>query len=173
MPRRRLMSSPDSTFAPERPPPDPDLLRRVESVNRDLMKFVRQIRTASGPVRAKLQQDMRERLESERQVLLGAHRVLPETLRHYAVTFTEVQWMLDAWIAATAHEAEDRHELRRDFLDVAARMLGEMEVLRAPDPADQSTARRPGWWSAITRGLRTNKPAASKSAPDSGLPDGI
>lgn len=167
------MSAPDSTFAPERRPfPDADLLQRVESVNRDLMKFVRQIRTATGPLRAKLQQDMRDRLESERHALLGSHSVLPETLRHYAVTFTEVQWMLDAWIAATKREAEDRHELRRDFLDVAARMLGEMEVLRAPDPADASAARRPGWWSAITRGLRASAIASkSKSASDSSLPE--
>ena len=166
------MPAPDSILPPQpRALPDPDLLQRVESVNHALMKFVRQIRTASGPMRAKLQQDMRQRLEAERQVLLGSHLVLPEPLRHYAVTFTEVQWMLDAWIDATKHEADDHHELRRDFLDVAARMLGEMEVLRAPDPAEQSSGRRPGWWSAITRGLRTSR--ASESSSDSRLPEGF
>ena len=166
------MSAPDSTLPPERrAPADPDLLERVESVNSDLMTFVRQIRTASGSARAQLQQDMRDRLESERRALLGSHQVLPETLRHYAVTFTEVQWMLDSWIDATNRETEDRHELRREFLDVAARMLGEVEVLRAPDPALQSPARRPGWWAAITRGLR---PAADSqaSSEDSSLPQG-
>lgn len=148
------MSDPDSLPPePPRAPPDPDLIERVERVNTDLMKFVRQVRTASPPVRTRLQLDMRERLERQRRDLLGRHSVLPELLRHYAVTFTEVQWMLDVWIDACAREV-DEPLLRREFLDVASRMLGELEVLRAPDPALEPPARRPGWWSALTRGLR-------------------
>lgn len=151
------MSASDSTPPePPRAPPDPDLIERVERVNTDLMKFVRQVRTASPPVRTRLQLDMRERLERERRALLGRHSVLPELLRHYAVTFTEVQWMLDVWIDASAREV-DEPLLRREFLDVATRMLGELEVLRAPDPALDPPARRPGWWSAITRGLRSGE----------------
>ena len=163
------MSAPDPSPPPPRPPADPEILERVERVNTDLMKFVRQVRTASAPVKAKLQQDMRERLESERLALLGNHRVLPESLRHYAVTFTEVQWMLDVWIEATQRES-DESELRREFLDVATRMLGEMEVLRQPDPALDPPTRKPGWWSAITRGLRSGN-GDDEPPPDPRMPD--
>ncbi|RDH95370.1 hypothetical protein DES46_11427 [Caldimonas thermodepolymerans] len=135
-----------------RPQPDPAMLERAERVNNDLMKFVRQVRTATGPVRVKLQHDMRERLEAERAALLGGG-VIPEPLRHYAVTFTEVQWLLDVWIEATERNGDDQ-EFRRDFIDVATRMLGELEVLRQPDPALHPPGRKPSWWSAITRGLR-------------------
>jgi hypothetical protein len=163
------MSASDSHPPDEspRPPPDPELIERVERVNTDLMKFVRQVRTASPPVRTRLQLDMRERLERERRALLGRHSVLPESLRHYAVTFTEVQWMLDVWIDASAREV-DEPLLRREFLDVATRMLGELEVLRPPDPALDPPARRPGWWSAITRGLRAGdaEPPRRTEDPD-------
>ena len=155
------MSGSDSIPPSSRQPPDPEVLERAERVNADLMKFVRQVRTASVPVRARLQQDMREHLETERTALLGQSSVLPEALRHYAVTFTEVQWMLDAWIDATARNADD-HDLRREFLDVATRMLGELEVLRQPDPSMDPPGRRPGWWAAITRGLR---PTTSADSP--------
>jgi hypothetical protein len=133
-----------------RPPPDRTVLERAERVNNDLMKFVRQVRTATGPVRAKLQQDM-----------------IPETLRHYAVTFTEVQWLLDVWIEATERNKDDQ-EYRHDFIDVATRMLGELEVLRQPDPALDPPGRKPGWWSAITRGLRPGEAAEGR---DPGDPD--
>jgi hypothetical protein len=160
------MSGPDSTPPPSRLPPDPEVLERAERVNSDLMKFVRQVRTASPPVQVRLQQDMRERLEAERTALLGNSSVLPESLRHYAVTFTEVQWMLDAWIDATARNADD-DDLKREFLDVATRMLGELEVLRQPDPMMDPPGRRPGWWSAITRGLR---PGAPQGGPEPSRP---
>ncbi|MCM5682614.1 hypothetical protein M8A51_24040 [Schlegelella sp. S2-27] len=150
-----------------RPPPDRTVLERAERVNNDLMKFVRQVRTATGPVRAKLQQDMRARLEAERAALLGGQHVIPETLRHYAVTFTEVQWLLDVWIEATERN-KDEQEYRHDFIDVATRMLGELEVLRQPDPALDPPGRKPGWWSAITRGLR---PGESTEGRDPGDPD--
>lgn len=157
--------APDDDDPPPAPrqPPDPSVIERAERINSELMKFVRQARTASPPVRAKLQHQMRERLEAERAALLGNRPVLPEALRHYAVTFTEVQWLLDAWIATTEREA-DELEVRRDFIDVATRMLGEIEVLRQPDPVLDPPERRPGWWSALTRGLRadeTGEPAAS------------
>ncbi|WKB51226.1 hypothetical protein [Eleftheria terrae] len=151
---------------PPRIPPDPAVIERAERINSDLMKFVRQVRTATGPVRAKLQQDMRQRLEAERSVLLGGQQVIPETLRHYAVTFTEVQWLLDVWIEATERNSDDL-EFRRDFIDVATRMLGELEVLRQPDPALDPPSRKPGWWAAITRGLR---PASPGGAASPGLP---
>ena len=54
------------------------------------------------------------------------------------------------------------------FVDVATRMLGELEVLRQPDPALDPPGRRPGWWSAITRGLR---PGEAGEARDPGDPD--
>ncbi|MCW7538392.1 hypothetical protein OOT46_11130 [Aquabacterium sp. A7-Y] len=151
--------------SPPRVPPDPAVLERAERINSDLMKFVRQVRTASGPVRAKLQQDMRARLEAERMVLLGGQQVIPETLRHYAVTFTEVQWLLDVWIEATERERDDQ-ESRHDFIDVATRMLGELEVLRQPDPALDPPGRKPGWWAAITRGLRPGEPAERLPPPE-------
>ncbi|GIX24587.1 MULTISPECIES: hypothetical protein [Caldimonas] len=161
------MSDPDAP-APEPPrsQPDPELIERVERVNTDLMKFVRQVRTASPPVRTRLQLDLRERLERQRRDLLGRHSVLPVELRHYAVTFTEVQWMLDVWIDACAREV-DEPLLRREFMDVASRLLGELEVLRAPDPALDPPARRPLWWSALTRGLHTE----GDEPPRSGEPD--
>lgn len=162
------MAPDDDTPPAPRPPPDPSVIERVERINADLLKFVRQARTASPPVRAKLQQDMRERLEAERTALLGRQSVLPEALRHYAVTFTEVQWLLDAWIATTAREA-DELEVRRDFIDVATRMLGELEVLRQPDPAMNPPGRSPGWWSAITRGLQAgtgDEPPCALDEPD-------
>ncbi|AKJ32227.1 hypothetical protein [Caldimonas brevitalea] len=150
---------------PPRAPPDPLVIERAERINADLMKFVRQVRTATGPVRAKLQQDMRERLEAERAAMLGGQHVLPETLRHYAVTFTEVQWLLDAWIEATQRNTGDDQELRHDFIDVATRMLGELEVLRQPDPVLDPPGRKPGWWAAITRGLRP-EPGGPPPEPD-------
>ena len=137
------------------------MMERVERVNNDLMRFVRQIRTANPLVRAKLQQDMKQHLESERKFLLGpTHQSVPESLRHYAVTFTEVQWMLDAWIEATNLDQDDR-DLKREFLDAATRMLGEMEVLRAPDPTVELINRRPAWWGALAKGFQS-----SISAPD-------
>ncbi len=162
--------APDEDDVPpsRRQPPDPSVIERAERINSELMKFVRQARTASPPVRAKLQQDMRERLEAERAALLGGQSVLPEALRHYAVTFTEVQWLLDAWIATTAREA-DELEVRQDFIDVATRMLGEIEVLRQPDPVLDPPERRPGWWSALTRGLESDagaEPASPWDEPD-------
>lgn len=156
---------------PSRPPADPIVVERAARVSADLMKFVRQVRSVSAPVRGKLQRDMRERLEAERRALLGSQAVLPESLRHYAITFTEVQWMLDAWITATERENDDQ-ECRRDFIEVATRMLGETEVLRQPESAAAATAARPGWWSALTRGLRADSRSAQPlRPPQPALPD--
>ena len=162
-----MSEDPPSPPAP-RPPPDKAVLERAERVNNDLMKFVRQVRTATGPVRALVPLDWRGGGAAAPAALLGGQHVIPETLRHYAVTFTEVQWLLDVWIEATERNKDDQ-EFRRDFIDVATRMLGELEVLRQPDPALDPPGRKPGWWSAITRGLRPEESAEGRRQGDPDL----
>lgn len=107
----------------------------VQRWGRELRQLLRQLRVAPQETRVGLCLQLRERLETARTSLLGSSSRIPEPLRHYAVSLTEVQWLLDAWIAG----GEDETQLRHDFFEAASRLFDDEEL-------DQAPSRPPTWW---------------------------
>ncbi|TXH34555.1 MAG: hypothetical protein E6Q92_12835 [Burkholderiaceae bacterium] len=89
-------------------------------------------------------------LAARREAVLGQQAVVPKTLMRYAVNLTEVQWMLDEWLAAVEGDQIRLSALRRkEFLAAATRLLGDAEVLGRP--SDEPRHRKPpSWWRALS-----------------------
>ena len=99
---------------------------------------------------------LRDRLEAGRAMLLGPYSRLPAPLRHYAVSLTEVQWLLDAWIAGA--RTEDGAQLRHDFFQAAWSLFETCKARPEPRPNPRSAglnrwpARLLNWWHAVRGG---------------------
>lgn len=128
----------------------------MQQLGAELRQLLRQLRAAPQGGRATLQLHLRERLEMGRLLLLGRHSHLPASLRHYAVSLTEVQWLLDAWIAG----GDDEAQLRRDFFHAASRLFDDEEA------ESEARARTP-WWTRWREALLRLWPAGR--AAGSGL----
>lgn len=133
-------------------PPVPTELRGpMQQLGAELREVLRQLRAAPQPTAAGLRLDLRERLEAARAALIGGRSRIPAALRHYAVSLTEVQWLLDAWIAGSETGSEDEALLQRDFFHAASRLFDD-----EPEPAPERPARPPGWlggWTTLWRRL--------------------
>lgn len=103
-------------------------------------------------------------LAQRRQAVLGQQAVVPKPLMRYAVNLTEVQWMLDEWLAAVEGDEIRLSALRRkEFVAAATRLLGDAEVLGRPD--DQPRHRQPpSWWRALSEpGQAAKAPSREKA----------
>lgn len=119
----------------------------MQQLGAELRESLRRLRSAPRSAHAGLRLHLRERLEASRAALLGRSTRLPATLRHYAVSLTEVQWLLDAWIAGSEDGSEDEDQLQREFFHAASRLFDEDEEEVAP-PAPSP------WWSRCWTALR-------------------
>lgn len=138
----------------------------IQQLGAELRDTLRCLRAAPRSAHAGLRLHLRERLEASRAALIGSSTRLPATLRHYAVSLTEVQWLLDAWIAGSEAGGEDEAQLQREFFHAASRLFDEDEE-EAPPPAPA-----PWWarcWTALRRwggGRRTGRsPHAEEPGP--------
>ncbi|WP_119155548.1 hypothetical protein [Caldimonas tepidiphila] len=121
-------------------------------------RLLHQLRAAPPAAQAGLRLQLRDNLEAFRAALLGRSSRVPEALRHHAVSLTEVQWLLDAWIAGSG--GGDEAQLRHDFFDAASRLFDDGDE-EAPLQAPRRARWWARWWTAL-RGPRRAVPADGK-----------
>lgn len=144
------MSEPSPFLAVSPQPSVPaELSGPMQQLGAELRGALRQLRAAPQASAAGLRLELRERLEAARAALIGGRSRIPAALRHYAVSLTEVQWLLDAWIAGSEAGSEDEALLQRDFFHAASRLFDD-----EPEAFEDRPARSQGWlgwWAALWR----------------------